>query len=165
MNPDSFNIPCVTCKYSLRSTLRPTEKQDFYYCYKCKACYKYIMTWDIFGNVTESLDLVSPGNKEFSKADDDGVRYDMQDLNKELSKYDIGIDPAAPNTDHTLQEFHTEYPAEWIENDLVMRVPPPKIEHHKIPDFEEELKIIEKSKTVKEFLKNSLYLEKPYDKD
>ena len=134
----SFNLPCITCQFNLQETLKPLpNRRGFYYCTKCDACYVHVIGHDIFGEAVDYLDPVKPGKESYNRAADDGIQYDQDD-------------PYFATNSTTPQE--------------VVSVPLPQIEHIDLPNFEEEREIIKKSKTVKEFLKNSLYLEKPYDK-
>ena len=143
-----FNVLCITCQVNLRDTLRPIPRRDgFYYCKRCQACYQHVFVQDMFGETTDHLNPVSPGKARYSRAVDDGVQYDTDNTNSTQPPLPLPFPPP---------EYYT--------HDHITSVPLPQIEHIDLPDFEEEREIIKKSKTVKEFLKNSLYLEKPYDK-
>ena len=139
-----FNVPCITCRINLKETLKALpEKRGFYYCTRCEACYQYMMGRDSFGEAVGYLDPVKPGKEQFLRAVDDGVPYEQDpyfETNSTMPQDCVSIPPPQPE--------HMDLPK--FEEDL--------------PNFEEEREIIKKSNTVKEFLKNSLYLEKPYDK-
>ncbi len=143
------NVPCITCQVNLRDTLRPLpRKNGFCFCTRCEACYVHVVGQDMLGKSVDYLDPVKPGRGEWPRAIDDGVNYE--------TPQDYAENPYHGAVDSTM-------PQEYV-HDHVMSVPPPQLEYIELPNFEEEREIIKKSKTVKEFLKNSLYLEKPYDK-
>ena len=152
----NFPAICITCQINLRDTLRPLPgKPGFYYCTRCEACYQYMLIKDMFGKPTEYLDPVKPGKESWLRAADDGVQY--------VGDYEEGQDYEEVQDYTSNHTMPPEYNPKTGNTTYHLQVP--KISHYAIPDFEEERDIIKKSKTVKEFLKNSLYLEKPYDKD